>query len=94
MTTPSSTTSQKHKAFSGEPMRDKPVEDLAGIGAVLASRLKEQGFNKAYNVLGQFLLLEMDQELFCDWLKDSIKANSKQSKDCHACLKAWCDEFL
>jgi hypothetical protein len=46
MTTPSSTTSQKHKAFSGEPMRDKPVEDLAGIGPVLASRLKEQGFNK------------------------------------------------
>lgn len=46
MTTPSSTTSQKHKAFSGEPMRDKPVEDLAGIGAVLATRLKEQGFNK------------------------------------------------
>lgn len=46
MTTPSSTTSQKHKAFSGEPMRDKPVEDLAGIGPVLANRLKEQGFNK------------------------------------------------
>jgi len=44
--------------------------------------------------LGQFLLLEMDQELFCDWLKDTVKANSKQSKDCHACLKAWCDEFL
>jgi len=36
----------------------------------------------------------MDQELFCDWLKDTIKANSKQAKDCHACLKAWCDEFL
>lgn len=49
---------------------------------------------QAYNVLGQFLLLEMDQELFCEWLKDTIKANSKQSKDCHACLKAWCDEFL
>lgn len=46
MATPSSTTSQKHKAFSGEPMRDKPVEDLAGIGPTLAGRLKEQGFNK------------------------------------------------
>lgn len=46
MATPSSTTSQKHKAFSGEPMRDKPVEDLAGIGPTLAGRLKEQGFHK------------------------------------------------
>lgn len=44
--TPSSTTSQKHREFAGEPMRDKPVEDLAGIGPVLAARLKEQGFNK------------------------------------------------
>lgn len=40
------TTSQKHREFAGEPMRDKPVEDLAGIGPVLASRLKEQGFTK------------------------------------------------
>lgn len=46
MTTPSSTTSQKHREFAGEPMRDKPVEDLAGIGPVLAGRLKEQGFTK------------------------------------------------
>lgn len=45
-------------------------------------------------MLGQFLLLEMDQELFCDWLKDTVNANAKQSRDCHACLKAWCDEFL
>lgn len=41
-----STTSQKHKAFSGEPMRDKSVDELAGIGNVLASRLKEEGFTK------------------------------------------------
>jgi len=54
MTTPSSTTSQKHKAFSGEPMRDKPVEDLAGIGPVLATRLKEQGFNKVSKNLRLF----------------------------------------
>lgn len=40
------TTSQKFREFTGEPMRDKPVEDLAGIGPVLAGRLKEQGFTK------------------------------------------------
>lgn len=50
MTTPS-TTSQKHREFAGEPMRDKPVEDLAGIGPVLASRLKEQGFTKVNNYI-------------------------------------------
>jgi len=49
------TTSQKHREFAGEPMRDKPVEDLAGIGPVLAGRLKEQGFTKV--CLSEFSIL-------------------------------------
>lgn len=54
MATPSSTTSQKHREFTGEPMRDKPVDDLAGIGPVLASRLKEQGFTKVFKFVSYY----------------------------------------
>lgn len=57
MTTPSSTTSQKHREFAGEPMRDKPVEDLAGIGPVLATRLREIGFTKVNLLLYIFKYL-------------------------------------
>lgn len=49
---------------------------------------------QAYVVLGQFLILKKDEELFRDWLKDTCGANAKQQGDCYGCLKEWCDAFL
>uniref|UniRef100_UPI00398E4A0A barrier-to-autointegration factor-like n=1 Tax=Pristiophorus japonicus TaxID=55135 RepID=UPI00398E4A0A len=88
------TTSQKHRDFVAEPMGDKPVKCLAGIGEALGRRLEDQGFDRAYVVLGQFLVLRKKEDLFKEWLKDTCQANSKQSADCHTCLKEWCDAFL
>lgn len=39
-------TSQKHRNFVAEPMGDKPVTDLAGIGEVLGERLIKEGYDK------------------------------------------------
>ncbi|CAM1331652.1 Uncharacterised protein g10639 [Pycnogonum litorale] len=89
-----SSTSQKHRNFVAEPMGEKPVTDLAGIGEVLGKRLESKGFDKAYVVLGQYLILKKNQELFLDWMKDICSANSKQGGDCYKCLSDWCDEFL
>lgn len=107
-----SSTSQKHRNFVAEPMGDKPVTDLAGVGEVLGKRLASAGFDKvicfatqtlvyltttifqAYVVLGQYLVLKKNQELFQEWMKDTCQANAKQSADCFNCLNDWCDEFL
>ncbi|XP_056680982.1 barrier-to-autointegration factor-like [Monodelphis domestica] len=88
------TTSQKHRDFVGEPMGDKPVRCLAGIGEVLGQKLECRGFDKAYMVLGQFLVLKKDEDLFREWLNDICGANAKQSQDCFECLREWCDAFL
>ncbi|CAH1100593.1 unnamed protein product [Psylliodes chrysocephalus] len=89
-----SSTSQKHRNFVAEPMGEKPVTELAGVGGVLGERLVTAGFDKAYVVLGQFLVLKKNQELFKEWMKDTCSANSKQSADCWQCLNDWCEEFL
>lgn len=49
---------------------------------------------QAYTVLGQYLILKKDAELFKEWMKDTINANSKQASDCYQCLNDWCEEFL
>lgn len=41
-----SSTSEKRRSFAAEPMRGKPVTDLAGIGETLGKRLAEAGFDK------------------------------------------------
>ncbi|XP_066553173.1 barrier-to-autointegration factor isoform X2 [Amia ocellicauda] len=89
-----STTSQKHRDFVAEPMGEKPVSALSGIGEVLGRKLEEQGFDKASVVLGQFLVLKQDDELFTEWLKDACGANTRQASSCYQCLKEWCDTFL
>lgn len=89
-----SSTSQKHRNFVSEPMGEKEVTELAGIGPVLGGKLKDQGYDKAYVVLGQFLVLKKDEEMFKDWIKGVCGANKKQGSDCYGCLTDWCDAFL
>ncbi|CAG0896105.1 unnamed protein product [Cyprideis torosa] len=88
-----SSTSQKHKNFTAEIMGEKLVTEIAGIGDVLGKRLADKGYDKAYLLFGQFLLLRKDKEVFADWLKENIKANPKQANDCANCLYDWCQMY-
>ncbi|GAV04224.1 hypothetical protein RvY_14536 [Ramazzottius varieornatus] len=90
----SATTSQKFRNFQSEPIGEKEVTAVAGIGDVLGARLVEKGYDKAYVLLGQFLVLKKDRELFQDWLHETCNANAKQQKDCADCLAEYVKENL
>ena len=89
-----SSTSQKHQAFISEPLGEKPVTECAGIGKVLGEKLKDNGFEYAYNLVGQYLLFNKDVETLQDWLKEETGANKKQSGDCARCIQEWTDAFI
>merc|ERR1719394_126094 len=89
-----SSTTQKHRHFVAEPMGNKAVNELPGVGEVLGKCLEENGYDKAYVVLGKYLVLKGNQELFCEWMKETCNANAKQSKAAWECLHQWCDAFL
>ncbi|XP_046612512.1 barrier-to-autointegration factor-like [Neodiprion virginianus] len=89
-----SSTSQKHRNFAAEPMREKPVTELAGVGEDLGKRMEAAGYDKAYLILGRYLVLRKDKELFQEWMKDTCNANEEQSRDCYQCLFDWCKQFL
>ncbi|XP_060110171.1 barrier-to-autointegration factor-like protein [Heteronotia binoei] len=80
--------------FVSEPMGDKPITAIEGINGELGAKLAAKGFDKAYILLGQFLLLKKECALFQKWLKSSYGASSFQAEQCTLCLLEWCYAFL
>ncbi|EMP32632.1 barrier-to-autointegration factor-like protein [Lepidochelys kempii] len=88
------TGTQKFKAFVSEPMGDKDVTAVDGINDELGLKLATKGFDKAYILLGQFLLLKKDHAVFQRWLKGAYGASPSQAQRCASCLTDWCYAFL
>ncbi|XP_034098943.1 barrier-to-autointegration factor-like [Drosophila albomicans] len=86
-------TSQKQRDFM-EPMGDKLVTRLPGIGETLGDRMTNAGYQKASQVLGQYLAVDQNRQEFGHFMKDTCNANTKQSSDCYNGLKEWTREFL
>jgi hypothetical protein len=104
-----SSPTQTHVDFVKEPIGQKVVTKLAGVGPVLGERLAKAGFDKARVVLGKFLILKEDEEKFKRWFKETTKANDMETTGandkttganeahaaaCYNCLKEWCKAHL
>ena len=83
---------QAHADFVAEPIDDKAVTMLAGIGRALGNRLIQSGYHGARQVLGVFLMLQMDQVNFGAWLNATCGANAHRQRECYTCLRDWCQQ--
>ncbi|KAK7103277.1 hypothetical protein V1264_018209 [Littorina saxatilis] len=86
-------TTQKHRTFVNEPMGDKDVTHLPGIGQVTGRKMNDEGFKKAKKVLRQFIKLD-DQGEFTIWLTESFGASRRQAKLCFDGLKEYSDYHM
>ncbi|GFT62525.1 barrier-to-autointegration factor [Nephila pilipes] len=86
--------SQKYLDFVNSPIGDKGVDALPGISPILCKNLKANGYNKAWVLLGQFLLLKKRKVEFLIFMKDICGANKYQASVCYQCLLEWSDMFM
>ncbi|CAF0809909.1 unnamed protein product [Didymodactylos carnosus] len=89
-----STTTKKFREFMAEPLGDKTIKEVPGIGEVLGTKLTEAGYERAYVLFGKFLLSNKDAELFQDWLQTQCGANAHQAKTTTQALSEWAEAFI
>ncbi|XP_010896520.2 barrier-to-autointegration factor B [Esox lucius] len=91
---PPPTTSQKHRNFVSEPMGNRSVRDVPGIGSAQGRRLEEKGVARADQMLGQYLVSGRDQDRFQNYLKGASGANAKQQRDAYHGMKEWTENNM
>ncbi|GFO32789.1 barrier-to-autointegration factor [Plakobranchus ocellatus] len=84
--------SKKSEDFQNEPIEDKLVSEVPGIGKTLGVKLASADIDKAYKVLAQFLMCDKKDAKFKDWLQKTCKANEEQQRDCFDAMKDWCSQ--
>ncbi|KFD56089.1 hypothetical protein M514_02867 [Trichuris suis] len=87
-------TSVKHRDFVLESMAGKDISTVAGIGEAYAKVLRDEGFDEASVLFGQFLLLRKDEELFVTWLKEFAGMNNRHAHACANCFAEWASQHL
>jgi hypothetical protein len=45
-------------------------------------------------LLGQYLLINKDEEMFKEWLKEEVGMNGKHLNDCHNCINEWTRSYV
>ena len=86
--------SQKHRRFVSEPIYDKGVRAVPGIGKVYGKKLTEDGYGTARSLLDQFLHLQRNKGLFKQWLNGVCGARELFQDYCYSGLNEWCDQYL
>jgi len=59
----------KYCRFVREPLGNKKIDTVNGVGKVNSRRFKTKGYNYASNLVGVFMMLNNNRSLFEDCLK-------------------------
>ena len=85
-------TTRKQYDFWNNRIRNKTVYEIPGIGRSFGEILTENGYSMAYHLLGEYLIHNMDKDLFEATLKAKIpKINKQQAGNITAALATWCE---
>lgn len=96
-------TTQKEKNFACSPLKEhdewKPATALGGIAENAGMAFERAGYPKAYHIVGQYLLLSMDEELFKRWIygimqNSNVNLSMQHCDSAHNSVKLWCQNNL
>ena len=73
-----------------DEVQEKPVTDVPGIRPVLGQQLAQRGFDKSYCVVGQFLLLKKNEDMFVTWLRRICDATAYEGRECYRAVVGDC----
>ena len=84
---------ETHRKFVSEPIGNKPVSAVPGIGRAHQGTLNDRGNNitRAYELLGIFLGKGMEEGGFKRWLQEKLPESNAVHRDC--CYKALNEYF-
>ncbi len=89
------TCSQKHVEFVRESMKNKSIDSINGIDGNAKAILNEKGYDQAYHLLGQFLVLDKNPDIFICWLQTQVPSmKPEQMGKCVDCLIEWSEKNL
>ncbi|KAK4887778.1 hypothetical protein RN001_004049 [Aquatica leii] len=86
-------TTIKHENIVNEPMGNKPVGKLPGVGPTLSGRMVHGGYEKASQIYGQYLVLNRDHVRFENWMKDNFRADRRHAGNCSKALEEYYTHF-
>uniref|UniRef100_A0A0N5BU17 Barrier-to-autointegration factor n=1 Tax=Strongyloides papillosus TaxID=174720 RepID=A0A0N5BU17_STREA len=66
---------RKFRKFTEEPIDDKKVNEVPGVGNVLSKRLHDNGFIRAFQLYGMYLSTAKNDNKFKEWLKNDFHVN-------------------
>jgi len=81
--------SAKYYLFCSEPIKNKTIIEVPGIGPVSAELFNKKGYDSAAILLGQYLLLNRDTTIFIAWLTSEIGISLKLAEDVSDAMTGW-----